>query len=169
MNFFKKIIFSSEDESTSKLSAEERKVISDAKKLLKATQQLSGETRLKAVKDLYKLCEKPENMEILCLNEDLSLLFFKQLLETIKDDDNCLYWIVVCINRLSSGDISCKVAISSKELALLPIFMKILRSSSDEKMVDRIESAISNCSLFEGCHDYLLSSEIGWLDYLEKD
>jgi hypothetical protein len=170
MNFLKKIkIFSSKDESTTKLSAEERKVISDAKKLLKAIQPSFAETRLKAVKDLYKLCKKPENMEILCLNEDLSLLScFKQLLETIKNDDNCLYWIVVCINRLSYGDISCKVAITSKELALLPVFMKLLRSSSDEKMIESVESAISNCSVFEGCHDYLLSSEIGWLDYLEK-
>jgi hypothetical protein len=169
MNFFKKIIFSSEDESTTKLSAEERKVISDAKKLLKAIQQSSAETRLKAVKDLYKLCQKPENKEILCLNEDLSLLLsFKQLLETIKDDDNCLYWIVVCIAWLSAGDVSCLVAITSKELALLPIFMKIIRSSCGEKMIEKIETTISNCSVFEGCHDYLLSSEVGWLDYLEK-
>jgi hypothetical protein len=46
--------------------------------------------------------------------------------------------------------------------------MKILRSSSDEKMIERIEMTISNCSMFEGCHDYPLSYEIGWLDYLEK-
>jgi hypothetical protein len=168
MNFLKKINFSSEDESTTKLSAEERKVISDAKKLLKAIQRSYAESRLKAVKDLDKLCEKPENMLILCLNEDLSLLLsFKQLLETIKDD-NCLFWIVACINKLSGGDISCKVAITSKELALLPVFMRILRSSFDEKMIERIEITLSNCSIFEGCHDYLLSSEIGWLDYLEK-
>jgi hypothetical protein len=169
MNFFKKIIFSSEDGSATKLSAEESKVISDGKKLLKAIQQSSAETRLKAVKDLDKLCEKPENKEILCLNEDLSLLLsLKQLLETVKDDDDCLCWIVGCINKLSTGDTSCVVAITSKELALLPVFMKILRSSSDEKMIERVEMTISNCSVFEGCHDYLLSPEIGWLDYLEK-
>jgi hypothetical protein len=169
MNFLKKIIFSSEDESATKLSAEERKVISDAKKLLKAIQQSSAETRLKAVKDLDKLCQKPENMEIFCLNEDLSLLSsFKRLLETIKDDDNCLFGIVSCFNRLSAGDVSCKVAIASEKLALFTVFMKLLKSSSDEKMIDVIVMTISNCSVFEGCHDYLLLSEIGWLDYLEK-
>jgi hypothetical protein len=169
MNFLKKIISSGDEESTTKLSAEERKVIFDAKKLLKAIQRSYAESRLKAVKDLNELCKKAENKEILCLNEDLSLLLsFKQLLETIKDDDNCLYWIVACINKLSAGDISCKVAITTKELALLPVFMKILRSSSDETMIEWIEMTISNCSMFEGCHDYLLSSEIGWLDYLEK-
>jgi hypothetical protein len=150
MNFLKKIIFSSEDESTTELSAEERKVISDAKKLLKAIQQSTAETRFKALQDLDKLCERPENKEILCLNGDLSLLLsFKQLLETIKNDDNCLYWIVVCINSLSTGDISSKAAISSKELALLPIFMKILRSSSYGKMKVGIKITISNCSFLK--------------------
>jgi hypothetical protein len=160
---------SSKAQLAGRLSAEEGNVISEGRKLLEAVQQSPEETRLKAVQDLDKLCERPENMEILCLNEDLSLLFsLKQLLETIKNDDNSLYWVVVCINSLSSGDISCKVAITSKELALLPVLMKILRSSSDEKMIEMIEMAVSNCSMFEGCHDYLLSSEILWLDYLEK-
>jgi hypothetical protein len=90
--------------------------------LLLTIQQSSGETRLNAVKDLDKLCEKPDSKEILSLNDDLSLLLsLKQLLEMIKDDDYCLDWIVGCINRLSSGYISCKVAITSKELALLPV------------------------------------------------
>jgi hypothetical protein len=159
----------SKDQNSSKLSAEERQVISDAKNSLKVIQQSSGETRLNAVKDLEGLCGKPENMEILCLNEDLSLLLsLKQLLETIVDDDNCFFWIVGCVNKLSAGAISSKVAISSRELALFSVFMKKLRSSFDEKLIDRIESTISNCSVFEGCHEYLLSSEIGWLDYLGK-
>jgi hypothetical protein len=165
---FLKAFFNNNDQN-SKLSSQERHLLSDARKLLNVTQQSSGETRLKAVKDLQKLCKKPENKGILCLNEDLSLLLcFKQLLETIKDGDNCVEWIIVCISNLSGGDVTCKAAISSKELALLPVFMKILRSSSDEKMIDRIEVTITICSDFEGCHDYLLSSEIGWLDYLEK-
>jgi hypothetical protein len=165
---FLKAFFNDKDQN-SKLSAQERQVLSDASKLLNVIQQSSDETRLKAVQDLEELCDNPENMEILCLNEDLSLLScFKQLLETIKDDDDCLSWIVICINKLSSGDISCRAAISSKELALLPIFMKILRSSSEEEMIEWIRMTIANCSDFEGCHDYLLSSEIGWLDYLEK-
>jgi hypothetical protein len=92
----------------------------------------------------------------------------KQLLETIKNDDNCIHWIVGCISRLSTGDVSCKSAISSKDLGLLPVRMKMLHSSSDFNMIDRIEIKISSCSLFEGCHEYLLSSEIGWLDYLER-
>jgi hypothetical protein len=149
-------------------AVESEHIISEAKKLLLTVQQSSGETRLNAVKDLWKLCEKPDSKDILSLNEDLSLLLsLKQLLETIKDDDNCLSWIVLCISWLSVGDISSKAAISSKELALLPVFMKILRSSPDETMSEWIEITISNCSDYEGCHDYLLSSEIGWLDYVE--
>jgi hypothetical protein len=167
MNYLKNA-FTNKDQS-GKVSVTERQVISDSKKLLKIIQQSSGKTRLKAVEDLEKLCEKPENMEILCLNEDLSLLSsLKQLLETIKDDNACLDWIFLCINWLTSGDVSCKTAVCSKELGILPIIMKTLRSSSDEYTIDTIEKAISNCSIFEGCHDYLLSSEIGWLDYLEK-
>jgi hypothetical protein len=166
---FWKAFFNNKDQH-SKLDTKERRVLSDAKKLSKVIQQSSGETRLKAVKDLQKLCGKPENMEFLCLNEDRSLLLsLKRLLVTIEDDDNCLSWIVLCISWLSGGDISSKAAISSKELALLPIFMKMLRSSAfDEKMIDRIEVTITVCSDFEGCHEYLLSTEIGWLDYLEK-
>jgi WD40 repeat protein len=164
MNFIRRIIL---DRST---GFEEWKVISDADKLLKVIfQQSSAGRRLKAVTDLEKLCEKPENMAVLCLNEDLSLLSsFKQLLEMIKDDDECLYWIVRCINKLSVHDVSCVAAITSKELSLLPVLMRRLLSSSNEEMIERIETTISNCSLFEDCHDYLLSSEIGWLDYLQK-
>jgi hypothetical protein len=166
--YFWKRIFTSNDQSD-QLSFAERQVISDAKRLLKAIQQSSGQSRLIAVQDLAKLCDRPEKLEILCLNEDLSLLVsLKQLLVTIDDDNNCLSWITSCINMLSVGDASCVAAITTKELALLPVLMNMLRSSSDEDMIVRIEISVSNCSIFEDCHDYLLSSEIGWLDYIER-
>jgi hypothetical protein len=165
-----KNVFSGKHQSR-KISVEEGQVLSDIKKLKKAIEQSSGEIRIKAAKDLDQLCKKAGNREILCQNEEIFfslLLFLKQLSEAIKNDDNFLVWIVSCIRWLSASDVSCKAAISSKELALLPVLMQILRSSSDESVIDRIEIAIGNCSNYEGCHDYLLSSEIGWLDHIEK-
>jgi hypothetical protein len=38
-------------------------------------------------------------------------------------------------------------------------FWKILRSSFDENMIEGLEMTIANCSVYEGCHDYPLSSK----------
>jgi hypothetical protein len=144
-------------------------VIKEAKKLVPAIQQSSDEIRLKTVNDLRKLCEEPDNMSVLCSNKDLSLLSsLKQLLEKSIDDTYCLDWIINCLCCLSSGDVSCAAAISSKDLGLFSILLKMLKSTSDTNMIDRIETTISNCSIFSVSHSYLLSSEIGWLDHLEK-
>jgi hypothetical protein len=148
----------------------EEKVLTEARNILDRIPQLT-EQSTSDWEDLYNLCRKTGYTEILCLNEDLSLLpYLKQILEMINDDDDddCLSWILCCITQLATGGFSCKAAVSSKELALLPVLMKILRSASSEYIINSSLIAISNCSLFEGCHDYLLSSEVGWLDYLEK-
>jgi hypothetical protein len=166
MNYLKKVLFTIND---SILTPKEKQLINDIKKYVSIISESSGRTRLKAVKEIARLCDLSENKEILCSNEDLSLLSrLKTFLSIIKYDDNCVYWLIGCLNMLSSGSSSCKIAIASVSLDLLPILMKILSSSSDEKMIMVIEMTISNCSQCESCHPYLLSSEIGWLDHLVK-
>jgi hypothetical protein len=166
MNYLKKVLFTIND---SILSPKEKQVINDIKKFLSVISESTGRTRLKAVKEIARLCDVSENKEMLCQNEELSLLHrLKTFLSIIKYDDNCIYWIIGCLNMLSSGSSTCKTIIASDTLDLLPVLMKILSSSSDEKMIMVIEMTISNCSQCETCHSYLLSSSIGWLDHLVR-
>jgi hypothetical protein len=153
----------------SKVLPEEMNMISYAKRLIKVIQESTGSTRANGLRDLQQLCSKHENKEVLCLDEDLALLSsLKQLLEANRDDLNCVSWIISCINRFSLVSNPCTSVMCSKELALLPVLMSLLSSLSDESTISMIEVTIANCSMFEASHNVLLSSEIGWLDYLEK-
>jgi hypothetical protein len=146
----------------------EPEVVVRAGDLLNAIKQSQGKKRLDKLKELCKLCKNPEHAEILCLNQQLSLLTaLKEMLEDISySSDICS--IVDCFSDLSVGEASCQAALTSKELGLLPVLMTLLRSSLDEELIESAETTFLNCSEFEGCHDYLLSSSVRWLDYIEK-
>jgi hypothetical protein len=160
---------SSVDNFNNSLSPEDIEILSRAKNVLSLIQQTSGLSRLRAIHSLIALSENGDNIQLLCLDEDLSLLSsIKELLRTTAADDNhCIHKLLTCLNYLSS--VKCGgLATGSKHLALLPLLMKIVQETPDRRNKIIIELIMSNCSIHCDCHDYLLSPEVEWLTYLEN-
>jgi hypothetical protein len=160
--------FSSVSDFNNGLSSEQISIISHAKGLLDTIRCDSGTNRSRAIQSLIDLSENEDNVEILCLNEDLSLLScLKHLLRMNEGDNYCIFQILICIDNLSCCK-SAKSGITSKDLALLPVLMRILEDSLDSNVKIMIGNTISNCSISVDCHEYLLSFDVEWLNYLER-
>jgi hypothetical protein len=122
-----------------------------------------------AFEELYEFCHNPKFKEAVCAREDLGLLStLKDILQDSMDNEFICGWIFLCLANLTSDSVANRIAISSRELELLPILMNILRDANDETLIDYAETTMGNCSLTPDVHEFLLSSEVDWLSYLTE-
>jgi hypothetical protein len=139
--------------------------------LLNTIRTTTGKDRynaLLALRDDY--CNNSEYKEILCLNEEIGLLStLKMLSENLADDNDSLNSVIYSIMLLSAGTEACCLKLASKEYGLFPILLQKFSSpSTGIYFRNATEMVIGNCSRFEDCHSYLLSSEVNWLHHLEN-
>jgi hypothetical protein len=122
-----------------------------------------------ALQELAEICNNEKFKEALCYHEEECLLLtFKEVLQQSQPEDSVCGWICLALCRLVSDSSVNRLHICSKELALLPVLMNILKTAKERVLIENIRNVMSTSSLNESTHEYLLSAEVGWLQYLAK-
>ena len=130
--------------------------------------------KLKNEQDIFEKIEILDQLWNLCNFDDLKELLTEERFGLIPLLTEILEYESIEIHRSALGcfwylsrNVNNRIFFCREDIAIIPILMRMLRNNHEHQQM--IRSILLNCSLEKVNHPYLLSDEIGYLDFLRNE